>query len=69
MTKRLRQNRLVMQCMAITCDSTDESAGQSEFMVDFCSQIGTYVTDKVQNWALHAVLNHFTVSSKKTRKS
>jgi hypothetical protein len=29
--KRLKQNRLVMQCIVIMCGATDESAGHSEF--------------------------------------
>jgi len=35
--------------MVIICGATDESAGHSEFKLDFCSQIGIYlyVTDKV----------------------
>jgi len=42
--KRLKQNRLVMQCIVITCGATDESNGHSEFKSNFCSQIGIYVT-------------------------
>jgi len=38
-----------MQCVVITCGATDESAGHSEFKLNFCSQIGIYVT-KYKIW-------------------